>query len=283
MKLCPICRKEYVDDLSFCLDDGSPLVEQKPTVSGAETEKFQRADASRSQVTQIRSAPNQTGKQPRSHAFLIVVGLFLLGIVVLLGAGVGGAVWYFTQLRNERAVNIPFPANSPSPKPASSLDPNTNTPDVFGPEYTNTKNAESNRKPTPSPSPSPRKTPTPTIRDTDIDTDPTAPPDSEIYAPVDRNPRVPKVISGGVLNGKATSLPKPAYPPAARTVRASGAVSVQVLVDERGNVVSASAVSGHPLLRSAAVQAARGAKFSPTMLSGQAVKVSGVITYNFVP
>jgi protein TonB len=94
---------------------------------------------------------------------------------------------------------------------------------------------------------------------------------------------VPKQISGGVLNGKATSLPKPPYPPAARAVRAAGAVSVQVLIDESGNVVSATAVSGHPLLRAAAVQAARGARFSPTQLSGQAVKVSGVITYNFVP
>lgn len=91
----------------------------------------------------------------------------------------------------------------------------------------------------------------------------------------------PKTISGGVLNGKATSLPKPAYPPAAKAIRASGAVSVQVLIDESGRVVSASAVSGHPLLRAAAVSAAQGARFSPTLLSGQPVKVSGVITYNF--
>ncbi len=93
---------------------------------------------------------------------------------------------------------------------------------------------------------------------------------------------VPKQISGGVLNGKARSLPKPPYPAAARAVRAGGPVTVQVLIDENGNVVSASAVSGHPLLRAAAASAARGAKFSPTMLSGQPVKVSGVITYNFV-
>jgi len=93
----------------------------------------------------------------------------------------------------------------------------------------------------------------------------------------------PKTVSGGVLNGKATSLPKPPYPPAARAVRASGAVSVQVLISETGSVISANAVSGHPLLRAAAVAAARGARFSPTMLSGQPVKVSGVITYNFVP
>lgn len=93
----------------------------------------------------------------------------------------------------------------------------------------------------------------------------------------------PKTVSGGVLNGKAISLPKPPYPPAARAVRASGAVSVQVLIDETGRVVSASAASGHPLLQAAAVSAARQARFSPTMLSGQPVKVSGIITYNFVP
>lgn len=92
----------------------------------------------------------------------------------------------------------------------------------------------------------------------------------------------PKQISGGVLNGKATNLVKPAYPAAARAVRAEGAVNVQVTIDEEGNVIAASAVSGHPLLRAAAVEAARASKFSPTVLSGQAVKVSGVIVYNFV-
>jgi len=91
------------------------------------------------------------------------------------------------------------------------------------------------------------------------------------------------MVSGGVLNGKATSLPKPAYPPAARAVHAAGACSVQVVISETGGVVSASAVSCHPLLKAAAASAARGAHFSPTLLSGQAVKVSGVITYNFVP
>ena len=93
----------------------------------------------------------------------------------------------------------------------------------------------------------------------------------------------PKVVQGGVLNGKAMSLPKPAYPDAARAVKASGSVTVKVLIDENGNVISAEATSGHPLLRAAAVNAARSAKFSPTLLSGQPVKVSGVITYNFIP
>ena len=95
--------------------------------------------------------------------------------------------------------------------------------------------------------------------------------------------QIPKTISGGVVNGKATNLVQPAYPPAARAVRASGAVNVQVTIDEKGNVVAASAVSGHPLLRASAVQAARSSKFSPTMLSGKPVRVTGVIVYNFVP
>ena len=107
--------------------------------------------------------------------------------------------------------------------------------------------------------------------------------DKEAPPPPKAAPPVPKTVSGGVLNGKATSFPKPAYPPAAKAVRAGGAVSVQVLISESGGVISASAVSGHPLLKAAAEQAARGARFSPTLLSGQAVKVSGVITYNFVP
>lgn len=90
-------------------------------------------------------------------------------------------------------------------------------------------------------------------------------------------------VSGGVLNGKAISLPKPPYPAAARAVRASGTVAVQVTISESGSVISAAATGGHPLLRAAAVQAARGARFSPTQLSGQPVKVTGIITYNFVP
>jgi TonB family protein len=93
----------------------------------------------------------------------------------------------------------------------------------------------------------------------------------------------PKTISGGVLNSKANPLVKPAYPPAARAVNASGAVSVQVTVDEQGKVISAAAVSGHPLLRGASEAAARATTFTPTLLSGVAVKVTGIIVYNFVP
>ena len=93
--------------------------------------------------------------------------------------------------------------------------------------------------------------------------------------------KVPSNISLGVVNGKASYLPKPPYPAPARVVGANGAVNVQVTIDEQGNVISAKAVSGHPLLRQAAENAARGAKFTPTYLSEIAVKVNGLIVYNF--
>lgn len=108
--------------------------------------------------------------------------------------------------------------------------------------------------------------------------------DDELLVRKDASPpAIPKrAIAGGVLNGKAISLPRPAYPEIARTAGASGTVVVQVVIDEEGNVISADAISGHPLLQGAATEAARNAKFLPTKLSGQAVKVAGVITYNFV-
>ena len=90
-----------------------------------------------------------------------------------------------------------------------------------------------------------------------------------------------KPVSGGVLNGKAVYLPTPSYPDAAKRMRMAGTVTVDVVVDETGKVISAVATSGPTILREVATQAASKAKFSPTMLSGQAVKVSGQINYKF--
>lgn len=100
--------------------------------------------------------------------------------------------------------------------------------------------------------------------------------------PVPAQPPTPKIKSLGVINGIAQNLPLPVYPAAARAVRVWGAVNVQVTIDEQGRVISAKAVSGHPLLRQAAEQAAQRAVFSPTKLSNIPVKVTGVIVYNFV-
>ena len=89
-------------------------------------------------------------------------------------------------------------------------------------------------------------------------------------------------ISGGVLNGRALTLPPPVYPPLAKAANAAGTVAVRVLIDENGKIVEAEAISGPNLLRRAAEEAARNARFLPTQLSGQPVQVTGVITYTFV-
>ena len=94
-------------------------------------------------------------------------------------------------------------------------------------------------------------------------------------------PPVRTTVSEGVINGKATFLPPPPYPPNARLVNAQGAVNVQVTIDESGKVISSKAISGHPLLKGAAEKAAWNARFSPTFLSRVPVKVTGVIVYNF--
>ncbi len=107
--------------------------------------------------------------------------------------------------------------------------------------------------------------------------------------PIPKPPKIKKnappkkdvVKSLGVVNGVAKRLVMPKYPPAARAVRASGTVTVQVLIDKKGNVVSATALKGSPLLRGAALRAARSSKFSPTYLSNVPVKARGIIVYNF--
>jgi hypothetical protein len=99
----------------------------------------------------------------------------------------------------------------------------------------------------------------------------------------DPNPPPKARVSAGVLNGRAVKLVKPSFPAEAHKAGASGQVTVQVVFDEQGKVIWARAISGHPLLRSASEDAAWQSTFPPLKLSGEMVKVSGVVIYNFVP
>lgn len=88
-------------------------------------------------------------------------------------------------------------------------------------------------------------------------------------------------VKAGGLDDQPLYAPQPEYPPIAKAANVEGRVGVRVTVDEEGNVVAAKAVSGHPLLQSAAVEAARAAKFKPTFVDGKPVRVIGVISYEF--
>jgi TonB family protein len=95
--------------------------------------------------------------------------------------------------------------------------------------------------------------------------------------------RVPEMqrVSGGVLNSKAINKVQPAYPAIAQAAHAQGAVQVAITVSKEGQVISAEAVGGHPLLKEAAVAAARQWTFQKTEISGNPVKIQGILTFNF--
>jgi TonB family protein len=122
--------------------------------------------------------------------------------------------------------------------------------------------------PTPKPTPTPGVTPTP-------EQQPSTP---NVSAPVQTTPMP---LTGGVLNTNAIELPNPVYPVDAKQARIKGTVKVEVKIDEEGNVVSAEAVEGPKELREAAVEAAKKARFPPTRLHGQLIKVYGVLVYKF--
>ena len=93
----------------------------------------------------------------------------------------------------------------------------------------------------------------------------------------------PRTISAGVINGKAINLVRPEYPKSAVAANVYGQVSIQVLIDENGSVISAKVNSGNPLLQSVSVKAALESKFEPITLSGEPVRVNGIIIYKFIP
>jgi Ca-activated chloride channel family protein len=163
-----------------------------------------------------------------------------------------------TNTTSTNVFNVPVSTPTPEPTHAAPAPAPTPTPT---PEVAATRPA-AKATPTPAPTPTPSEVSRP--------------------APADETARPKGPISGGVLNSKAVSLPKPGYPSAAKTVGAQGRVVVELTIDEAGKVVKARAISGHPLLQKAAVAAALQARFSPTMLSGEPVSITGTISYTFL-
>jgi TonB family protein len=94
--------------------------------------------------------------------------------------------------------------------------------------------------------------------------------------------RAPEFVSMGTLSSaNAIRMVTPIYNAIARRSNIEGRVVVEVEVNEKGDVVSANAVSGHQLLRSSAEEAARRSKFRPATYDGKPYKGRGQIVYNF--
>ena len=296
MKRCPTCQRVYADEMGFCLEDGTALVSAsgQPSSEAGATERIPASRLTNQSPTEVlpvgavtqpspqfaqqpyaaeRNAPSR--RKPSALPWIlgaVILGLsgVIVGLVLMRGSGSNDS--QVAQNTSQSANTTPTPESSntvamnPTGIPESANPPATETPGAMPVDR-----ASAQASPTPKPTQTPRSTPAVTAPD-EPRPQPTQTPAPERRAPV----------SGGVLNGRAISKPAPSYPAVARAARASGTVTVQVMIDETGKVVSARAVSGHPLLQQAAVQAAYGARFSPTLLSGQPVRVTGVITYNFV-
>lgn len=119
-----------------------------------------------------------------------------------------------------------------------------------------------------------------------LNTDNSEPPPPPVVKPmpkVEPTPETPRIVpmTSIMITGKAIRKVQPPYPPIAKAAHVSGSVQIQILISEEGRVLSATTVTGNPLLRDAAAQAAREWVFSPTILNGKGVKVSGVISFNF--
>ncbi|HXG83450.1 MAG TPA: energy transducer TonB [Pyrinomonadaceae bacterium] len=163
-------------------------------------------------------------------------------------------------------TNIKTPTPTPTPKPTASA--SATPPPLLN---TNINVGNSNAPPLPTPA-APRPTATPIL--------PPPPPPAR-PTPSD-TPDASRPVNAGVLNGRAVNLPKPAYPPIARQMGASGQVAVQILIDESGNVKSAKATSGNALLRAPAEAAARQSKINPVKIGDRNVQAVGILLYNFV-
>jgi|GEM_PF-2592105 len=285
MKTCPTCQRQYADEeMKFCLDDGSVLLEKtgatNPRSDDMSTWQMSGQSVDPPPTLVAPTAPplrTHPGTSPTAASFAVAADRRRPGVVLWIAlaliVGGSGIVIALIVTRGRQATSTSeVAAANASPTQTLSIAEATPSSDP-GNSFPATQSLPANRA---SEKPTPLSKSTPPVKDTPVKTDVR----EEPAQPKPTPPRAP--LSGGVLNGKAVRLVQPPYPAIARSAHASGQVRVQVLIDENGNVISATPVSGHPLLQGAAVSAARQSKFTPTTLSGQPVKVSGVIIYNFV-
>jgi protein TonB len=171
-------------------------------------------------------------------------------------------------------TNRPIAPDTVSAKASDTPPVRDNIPVILSGANENAANATGPIGPTSNAGGGPRVVNTPVVK---VETEPPPAQPETSPTPVPKN----LVKSLGAVTGQMLNKPNLPYPPIAKAAGIQGPVTVQVLIDEQGKVISAHAVSGHPFLRAAAEQAAYQARFSPTLLSKQPVKASGTITFNF--
>jgi periplasmic protein TonB len=88
-------------------------------------------------------------------------------------------------------------------------------------------------------------------------------------------------VSSGVAEGLLIHEVKPQYPPLARQARIQGTVVLQAVIGKDGKVQNLQALSGHPMLIQAAIEAVKQWRYKPYSLNGEPVEVDTQININF--
>lgn len=239
----------------------------------------------RPQVEMHRVPYTPPAPQPNTAKIVFLTILGTLAVLAVAAAGI-------YVLQNDSPANASVNVNTSMPNLNANIGTNAGAETNFNFSAASNFNTSSapvsnTKTPTPTPTPKPSPSPTPTATpDEEATPEPTRSPmpsrtplpspEPTLIRPTPPKPPANRPDAGGVLNGRALSLAKPAYPAAARQIGASGPVAVEVIVDQRGNVIAAKAVSGHPLLRRAAEDAARQSKVRPADN-----QLSGLLLYNF--
>lgn len=229
--------------------------------------------------------PPQAYATPQRSNTAIVVLLTIIGTTIVLGGG-GILIWLLQRDRGSSNTNINLNLNTNVEN--LNLNSNLNTGGTNFNLNTNfNANANANANANKSPSPTPKPSPSPSVTPDEFNTFPAnRMPVNSMTTPTPTprpslTPSNNRSVNGGVLNGRAVNLATPSYPQMARQLHASGQVTVEVAVDETGRVVAAKAVSGNPLLRSAAENAARQSRIMPSRINNENVRTTGLLVYNF--
>ena len=88
-------------------------------------------------------------------------------------------------------------------------------------------------------------------------------------------------VGGDVQPPRKLYAPAPKYPALAESAHVHGAVMIEAVIDEKGNVVNARALQGHPLLIAEALRTVMLWKYEPTYLNGVPFPVQMTVTVNF--
>jgi len=236
--------------------------------------------------------PEQAYYAPQKTNTAVVVLLTIIGTTIVLG-GVGILFWLLQRDHSSNTNNSDLNVNLQNVNLGISNNLNIDSGGYnfnFNTNTNSSTNVNANANANANKSPSPTRTPTPTPSPTEnpensnviiIPGNSNRPTNSTPSPRPSLSPDNNRPINGGVLNGRAVSLPTPSYPPLARQTHVTGQVMVEVSVDETGRVTAAKAVSGNPLLRASAENAARQSRIIPSRINNENVRTTGLLVYNF--